>query len=128
MEVDLKGGDKPPAPPGGGAKQRQRPASADVAMASGSAGCPPPPPPGPHSVIASELLPFHTAILHGLREVFHQNHQLAQGAMLMEQQRQAAEAARAMYDAEHRERRAAVFREVHATANNAAAAAERANL
>ena len=48
--------------------------------------------------------------------------------MLMEQQRQVAEAARATCDAQRREEMAAMFREVHATASNAAAAAERANL
>jgi hypothetical protein len=132
MEVEAGGGDGPPPPPGGGSKRRQaRSPSRPSLTVYGGGGGGGPPPGGPHGAIASELLQTNRAIVEGIREISRQNHERTQEALLIEQRRQAAEAARAVDDAAHREKMAVLFREglggVHAAMASAYAAAQRAH-
>ncbi len=131
MNVEVGSGDGPQPPPGGGSKRRQArsPERPSLTVYGGGGGGPPPG--GPHAVIAPALLQTNAAIVEGMRELFRQNHQLAQGALLMEQDGKASEAARAVKEAQGREETMAMIREglggMHAAVASASASAQRAH-
>lgn len=126
VESEMGGG---PGPGGPGGNKRRAASDGRPEVTVYSRG--PPPPPGPHGAMVPELLPVHARLLEGMRDLWQQNQMLAHGAMVLEQQRQAAEAARAVREAEHREQMANMFREslgmVNETARSAAAMAQRAH-